>query len=451
MNLRITKLIALYLILMSSVVKSQVVEVLMDIPKFIEPGKDLTVNMLVTRGATRGFIKIEKYFPVGITAVPVDVAGAEFSFNHNYLVLFWKEFPDKDEVEVKYKLTVPASIEGKGKIEGKVSYFEKGKMTDYAFEDLDVTFQKPDADDETDKTLETPLKVIVGAPTKTKGSIEKVNKPDPTTLQAKRNINVINATEMLVQVNVQQTNLSGFLKIEENIPAGLKAIVDAAGTSSFSFMDNKAKFVWSDAPKENQITVTYKLVRDGYNATTLTLEGSANYLDNGDTKKVEIKDENISWDFKQAEGTEKANAKAAAPAKPDATLAKKQDPKPEKTSPKRTAQPVDSPESKPIAKRTAKSNSNGGIVFKVQICATQNKSEASKVASEFNVSEEIESEMQDGWYKYTIGSFESYEDAKNMRDGKGNLSTVPFVAAYYNGKRISVQEALMIRSQKLMK
>jgi hypothetical protein len=95
--------------------------------------------------------------------------------------------------------------------------------------------------------------------------------------------------------------------------------------------------------------------------------------------------------------------------------------------------------------------SKGGIVFKVQICATQNNSEATKVAAEFNLTEEIESEMQDGWHKYTIGNFDTYEDAKNMREVKGNLASVPFIAAYYNGKRISVQEALMIRSQKLMK
>jgi hypothetical protein len=450
MNLRLAKLITFYLILISSISKSQVVEVLMDIPRFIEPGKDLTVNMLVTRGATRGFIKIEKYFPVGIVAVPVDAAGAEFSFNNNYLVIFWKEFPDKDEVEVKYKLTVPSTIEGKGKIEGKVSYFEKGKMTNYAFEDLDVTFQKADAEDETEKTLETPLKVIVGAPNKTKGSIEKVAKPIPTTLQAKRNINVLNATEMLVQINIQQTNLTGFLKLEENIPAGLKAVADGAGTSTFSFVDNKAKFIWSDAPKENQITVSYKLMRDGFNATSLSLDGSANYLDNGDTKKVDIKDENITWDFKQSEATEKAVVKPDASAKKEKQVGKKDDSKAEKVAPKKNSKPVDSPESKPITNKSS-NQSKGGIVFKVQICATQNKSEATKVAAEFNISEEIESEMQDGWHKYTIGSFDSYEDAKNMRDVKGNLSSVPFVAAYYNGKRVSVQEALMIRSQKLMK
>ena len=189
---------------------------------------------------------------------------------------------------------------------------------------------------------------------------------------------------------------------------------------------------------------------DRFNATSLSLEGSANYLDNGDTKKVDIKDENIVWDFKQSEATEKATVKPDATAKKEKQVAKKDDSKTEKVTPKKTSKPVDSPESKPITNKSS-NQSKGGIVFKVQICATQNKSEAIKVAAEFNLTEEIESEMQDGWHKYTIGSFDTYEDAKNMRDVKGNLSSVPFVAAYYNGKRVSVQEALMIRSQKLMK
>ena len=123
---------------------------------------------------------------------------------------------------------------------------------------------------------------------------------------------------------------------------------------------------------------------------------------------------------------------------------------------KKESSPVDAPEAKKVvskpaaAKPIAKSESQG-ITYKIQICATQNKSDVDKVAQEFNVSESIEAEVQDGWYKYTVGSFKSYNEAKKFRNSKASIPTSPFISAYYNGKRISVQEANMINNQKLLK
>ena len=54
--------------------------------------------------------------------------------------------------------------------------------------------------------------------------------------------------------------------------------------------------------------------------------------------------------------------------------------------------------------------------------------------------------MHQGWHKYTVGKFSIYKGARNYREIIKNQHKIkgPFVTAYNNGTRITVQEALMI-------
>ena len=420
----------------------------MDIPKFINPGSEIVVNMSIERGDVEGFVKVEEFFPMGVVIKEVDSYGAEFSYVHNYLTLTWKQIPVEDVIKVKFKMFVPSTLEGKAKVEGKIRFMEKGKLSSIKFDDFDVTFQKEDDDEETNKTVETPLKVIVGQPTKTKGSIEKLPKPEtPVTVNAKRSFTVLNANEVLVQIVVEQVGLTGFLKLEDLIPMGFKAKSDNTNGSTFSYLENKVKHVWSEIPAVSKISLAYKIIRDGNDAKKFALEGSLQYLDKGESKKIDLNDD-VNLDYKPIVEPEKANEVTSNEKVNNTSIKSKTD--------KKESSPVDAPEakkvvSKPAASKPIAKSESQGITYKIQICATQNKSDVDKVAQEFNVSESIEAEVQDGWYKYTVGSFKSYNEAKKFRNSKASIPTSPFISAYYNGKRISVQEANMINNQKLLK
>ena len=61
--------------------------------------------------------------------------------------------------------------------------------------------------------------------------------------------------------------------------------------------------------------------------------------------------------------------------------------------------------------------------------------------------------MQGGFSKFMIGDHAEYKNARNHREKvrDGNKVASAFVVAYNIGKRITVQEALMISNQKWFK
>ena len=58
----------------------------------------------------------------------------------------------------------------------------------------------------------------------------------------------------------------------------------------------------------------------------------------------------------------------------------------------------------------------------------------------------------EGWVKYTTDDVSTYKGARETRNGVKTYDFPgPFVTAYNSGERITVQEALMLSSQKWVK
>jgi hypothetical protein len=111
---------------------------------------------------------------------------------------------------------------------------------------------------------------------------------------------------------------------------------------------------------------------------------------------------------------------------------------------------------KESADETPKTNrepkSIGGLVFKVQVCATQKNVEAPFIQSTYKLPETVVAEMHEGWHKFTVGGYPQYASAKEKREELAPYNLPgPFVTAYNNGSRITVQEALMISKQQWVK
>lgn len=94
----------------------------------------------------------------------------------------------------------------------------------------------------------------------------------------------------------------------------------------------------------------------------------------------------------------------------------------------------------------------GNVLYLVQIGAFRAAIASEKLAKKFSISENIKSEMAEGYNKFMVGNFNEYKFARDHRETiKQKGCADAFVIAYNGPKRITVQEALMITNQKWFK
>ena len=87
------------------------------------------------------------------------------------------------------------------------------------------------------------------------------------------------------------------------------------------------------------------------------------------------------------------------------------------------------------------------VTYKVQLAAGKKEVDQKYFVKVHNISEQVSIEYHESWYKYTIGKFDIYKQARDKRNeiwNKDNKINDAFVTAYNSGERITVQEALML-------
>jgi hypothetical protein len=95
-------------------------------------------------------------------------------------------------------------------------------------------------------------------------------------------------SEFEVRITLNKGDLDGFSRFQQNIPAGLSAISDQSSNADFTFTDKRVRLIWLRVPKNDEITVSYKVKVDERLKGNFTLGGKFSYIDNNERKFVDV-------------------------------------------------------------------------------------------------------------------------------------------------------------------
>jgi hypothetical protein len=88
----------------------------------VAPGKDLVVELTVTKPGVTGFVKYFQEIPAGYSAADIDSKGGSFTFADNGAKIIWITPPSDDQYVMTYKIGIPASATGTLNVGGKFAY-----------------------------------------------------------------------------------------------------------------------------------------------------------------------------------------------------------------------------------------------------------------------------------------------------------------------------------------
>jgi hypothetical protein len=298
--------------------------------------------------------------------------------------------------------------------------------------------------------------------------------------------NVNNGGTFTVEILVTKNDVTGYAKIQDNLPVGFTAEeIDSYG-GQFTIEDGKVKILWMTIPTAAVFKVKYKVTVDNTVKGKQKIDGFFSYLpDQTSDTKINIATSeitvgspevvaitpattgNVSAEEEESKKTTPATTTAATEPKPKSTpktkntepvkVIEKEQPS-ETSTTANTAKPKTKKEPKADSNVTAApavitnpgaTNNNQQLYYSVQICALKRAVDVSYFEKNHAVTQKIYVQMHEGWHKYTVGEFSVYKEARDHRETvkTSNKIVGPFVTAYNKGTRITVQEALMISGQ----
>lgn len=421
------------------------------VPDNIAPGSSFVMEVTIAKPSVTGFAKLQLEIPAAFVATEVESKSGSFSTSGTFVKVIWTSVPSDAELVIKINIAIPASSSGTKQIKGKFSYIADNVKQEALIEPITIKLggaEEVVASDAvaTDDIANQPAKEPeTNTQTNTNNSdgtqsFSKPNEPNATVSVSRKITALGSPDEYQVDLTITKGNIKGFAKLSEKIPTGYKADYINESGSSFAFEDGEARFIWTSIPSSEEIKVSYKLTPDP-NASIQKpayIDGSKfSYIENNQTNSVAIDKQEIT----EGEQTTVATAIPSTNSNQGNTTTNTQ---PDNTT--TTTQPSNNNETTTTTATTPKS---GNVHYSVQIGAFQKSVNAGALGRRYSIKETVKTEMHDGYTKCILGKYNEYKIARDNRETvKGKGVSDAFVTAYNSGKRITVQEALMVSNQK---
>ena len=367
-------------------------------PAEVKPGSEFTVTLTVHKGKQTGFARLQQFLPKGFTAEALDTRKAQFINDEESAKFIWISLPADEVFSVSYKVKVAEHIDGKQVVNGLFYYIQDEKTQKIALDPIEITVSNSASSVENKPNVER--KLISVNPDKGEYRVELTIHPN------------------------QETSSAQFI---DDIPVNFNATAIETNGSTFTFEGQKAVFSWTTFPTESPFTISY-LVHSSTSKTAPEINGILVYGTN--ENKTE---------------TERAAEVLADETTPDSIIDAL-------ISSENERQLM---AAKALEENNATANASStttdlflpapqtGVFYKVQICATRKSPSRNGQFFEkkYKVTDNVELTNHEGWKKYIIGSFSSYEEARAFGKKTRELVKDAFIVAYDNGERIPVSQA----------
>jgi hypothetical protein len=458
-------------------------------PGSVDAGTSFKVEITLTKSQLEGFSRFAQDIPAGLIATAINTANADFTFQDNRVRFIWLKLPEQDTFTISYSLKVDERLKGNFALGGKFSFIDNNERKTIDLAQQEITI-RPSA------TIDPRLIVdIKDFKEKVIPNLIPVKEENIACVRQKPDLSY-SEREILVNVLVSKGNKEKFAKIEEQIPAGYTAVALDKKDAIFTFRDQVAKFLWMNLPADPYFTVSYKLIPDNkQRIQSLGLKGAFSYVDEGKkTASVDIVEQDYGFEnLTQARVNEIIKGLPGAISKEQAgtqlaLLNNKTNTQGNTTTNTGTKTITTSTDTGKLVAQTntnaqqTKTNISGlknrakenigplketginaplpymlepekGVYFRVQLAAGHRPVDIRRYFKRLQFRKEIRTEQHEGWYKYSVGSWGDYKEARDFRLHVWSTTPVKdaFIAAYNGGKRITVQEALMIANQRWYK
>lgn len=439
-------------------------------PSSMAPGSSANITLTINKGTVEDFAKLEIELPEGMTATPIQTNGASFSFKDQKAKFIWMALPTEQEFNVSYKLSASSTASGNKIVKGTFSYIKSNQRIDYELQSKVIRISD-DLVADTEKASDTSAR----------SSIEASDEPVQDDLSAFggsgmrciRSILETNDQEYIVTLTVLENELENFAKIQENIPAGYVVSEEDSDGAVVTISDRGIKYVWFEAPQMDRFAVSYRLSSASSEAPKIS--GVFSYVENNAPKEVNVVKGPMISQTGDLASTQEESKVAEPETKTSNPINNEVETAPEtiaeniveevkeeaKTSPKvepanTVEEAVADAQKDVIEVKKAASNipaPETGVSYRVQIAASHQVVGQSYFAKKHGFTRPVNIENHEGWVKYTTGSHGVYKSARDDRNQIRDAFSFrgPFVTAYNDGVRITVQEALMITKQQWYK
>jgi cell division septation protein DedD len=435
-------------------------------PASIKPGETVKVEVRIVKGGMSGFAKMQLELPAGISVDEMDSKGANFSYVEGTAKWVWATLPTENEIVLKLALVAdPAATPGKTIISGKYSFVENNAKQVVEMNPVEITIgdgavtttntdntnpQNNAAQTQTtaadNSTVTTPTETTAG--NNTSGNRE----PDGNITVQRTITKGSTEGEYIISLKVNKGPTKGFARYSDDLPNDLAARAGKTEGASFSVADGKVKFVWVAVPEKDILELSYTL--SGINKP-VTLNGEYSYLEQNQSKKHDLQPETITPDAQNIAN----NTNTSTPTETTSTETNTTAVTDNSATTNTTSANTESAVTTPTKSATTEPNEtitkkDGNVNYHVQIGAfTNSQVTTARLKKKFGISETIQSEFHAGFSKFMVGMHSEYKSARDHREKvkTSNRVASAFVVAYNTGKRITVQEALMITNQKWFK